>query len=568
MLRIARCAARSPTSLPCPGPLAPRPYALTCRVLCDSVRSCRNDGMDGTAPPHPGQLGLTGESMTSARSGGTDLATAVRTAAPRSQHNPTGGLVRPLLRGLAALLVAVPMIAVAVVSAPPAGAQDNGLGLTPLLGWSSWSFIRRTPSAAKIEAQADAMVSSGLKDVGYRNVNVDDFWYQCPGSQGPNVDEFGRWVIDATKFPSSGSRNGIQAVADYVHSKGLKFGLYMTPGISHQAVAQNTAIEGTPYHAGDIATAARENNYNCGGIVGIDYSKPGAQAFINSWADEFASWGVDYLKLDGVGSFDIPAVVAWSQALEQTGRPIHLELSNSLNIADASTWAQYSNGWRTGGDIECYGCESGGSSYPLTDWASVASRFNQVAAWQPYGGRGAFNDYDSIEVGNGSNDGLTLDERKTQLSLWALASSPLILGTDMTNLDPADRALLKNTAVIAVDQDAIDASRIANTATSQVFAKTEPNGNVIVGLFNTTTTPEVISTSAAALGMPGGTDYFLNDLWAHHTTETAGTISANVPPHGVALYRVSPDSNPSQAPPSGTMSLTGLSAIGGGQPAT
>ncbi len=171
-------------------------------------------------------------------------------------------------------------------------------------------------------------------------------------------------------------------------------------------------------------------------------------------------------------------------------------------------------------------------------------------------------------MGNGNNDGLTLNERMTQLSLWALASSPLILGTDLTSLDPADLALLKNTAVIAVDQDAIDASRIGNTATEQVFAKTEPNGNVIVGLFNTTTEPEVISTSAAALGMPAGTDYFLNDLWAHQITETAGVISANVPPHGVALYRVSPDRNPILAPPNGTMNLTGLSTVTGGQPAT
>ena len=124
------------------------------------------------------------------------------------------------------------------------------------------------------------------------------------------------------------------------------------------------------------------------------------------------------------------------QALRQTGRPIHLELSNSLNIADASTWQQYSNGWRTGGDIECYSCESGGSSYPLTDWANIESRFDQVAQWQPYGGPGAFNDYDSLEIGNGSNDGLTPDERQTQMSLWALAASPLILGTDLTHLDP------------------------------------------------------------------------------------------------------------------------------------
>jgi hypothetical protein len=475
--------------------------------------------------------------------------------------------VRPLLRGLAALLVAVPMIAVAVVSAPPAGAQDNGLGLTPLLGWSSWSFIRRTPTADKIEAQADAMVSSGLKDVGYRNVNVDDFWYQCPGSQGPNVDEFGRWVIDATKFPSSGSRNGIQAVADYVHSKGLKFGLYMTPGISHQAVVQNTAIEGTPYHAADIATTASENNYNCRGMVGIDYSKPGAQEFINSWANQFASWGVDYLKLDGVGSFDIPDVVAWSNALRQTGRPIHLELSNSLAIGSAATWKQYSNGWRTGGDVECY-CGPGGASYPLTDWSHVSSRFNQVANWAPYGGPGGFNDYDSIEVGNGSNDGLTLTERKTQMSLWALAASPFILGTDLTNLDPTDLALLKNTDVLAVDQDAIDATRIVNANGQQVFTKKEPNGDAIVGLFNTSATPQLISTSAATLGMAPGTDYLVKDLWSHESTETTGAISATVPSHGVAFYRVSALSNPTQAPPNATLAMSPLPNLTAGQPAT
>ncbi len=284
--------------------------------------------------------------------------------------------------------------------------ENNGVGLTPALGWSSWSFIRRNPTASVIEAQADAMKSSGLARVGFQYVNLDDFWYQCPGSQGPNVDANGRWATDTTKFPNSGSTDGIQVVADYVHHDGLKFGLYVTPGISKQAVAENTPIEGTSYHADDIATTTNETNYNCGGMVGIDYTKPGAQEFINSWADEFASWGVDYLKIDGVGTSDIPDIQAWSAALQQKGRPIHLELSNSLSISAASTWAQYSNGWRTGGDIECYGCESNSSSYPLTSWANVASRFNQVASWQPYGGPGAFNDYDSLEVGNGSNDGL------------------------------------------------------------------------------------------------------------------------------------------------------------------
>lgn len=478
--------------------------------------------------------------------------------------------MRRWVPGLVACLVALPLTALAAAFVTsPASMDDNGVGLTPAMGWGSWSFLRHDPTQASIEAQAKAMKDSGLADVGYRYVNLDDFWYQCPGSQGPDVDQYGRWVIDATKFPSSGSLNGIRLVADYVHSLGLKFGLYVTPGMSKQAVVQNTPIEGTSYTADQIAEpSVQENNYDCGGMVGIDYARPGAQQFINSWADEFASWGVDYLKLDGVGSSDIPDVGAWSDALRQTGRPIHLELSNSLTISYASTWEQYSNGWRTGGDIECYGCESGGSSYPLTDWSNVSSRFNQVAAWQPYGGPGGFNDYDSIEIGNGSNDGLTLPERQTQLSLWALAASPLILGTDLTSLDPTDLGLLKDRDVISVDQDAIDASRIADASAIRIFAKTEKNGDVVVGLFNVSGAPKVISTSASALAMKAGRDYLLTDLWTHRLTQTTGTISAEVPPHGVALFRISPLGNPAAVPPAAISNLSRVGPMPGGQAVT
>jgi len=293
-------------------------------------------------------------------------------------------------------------------------------------------------------------------------LNLDDFYQKCD-SNGFTVDSYGRWAVDTSKFPASGGTNGIAATAAHVHADGLQFGLYVTPGVSSQAVAQKSQILGTNNTVDQIATTTTEKNYNCHGMVGIDYTKPGAQAFINSWANEFASWGVDYIKIDGVGASDIPDLQAWSAALQQTGRPIHLELSNNLAIANASTWQQYSNGWRTGGDIECY-CGTNGASYPLTNWAHVQSRFAQVANWQPYGGPGAFNDYDSIEVGNGSNDGLTTAERQSQMSLWALAASPFILGTDLTHLDATDLGYLKNTAVIAVDQDAIDAKRIVNSS--------------------------------------------------------------------------------------------------------
>ena len=475
-----------------------------------------------------------------------------------------------LIRCVVAWLAVIPLVVFAVTqTAPAAKAEDNGVGLTPAMGWSSWSFIRHDPTEADIEAQAKAMKDSGLASVGYQYVNVDDFWYECPSGQGPNVDQYGRWVVDPTKFPSSGSLSGIAAVARYVHSLGLKFGLYVTPGISEQAVAENTPIEGTSYTADEIAEPSdSEANYNCGGMDGIDYSKPGAQAFINSWADELASWGVDYLKLDGVGSFDIPDVQAWSNALRQTGRPIHLELSNSLDTSDASTWQQYANGWRTGGDIEDYGDEPSGSSYPLTDWANVESRFDQVAQWQPYGEPGAYNDYDSVEVGNGSNDGITYDERQTQLSLWSLASAPLLLGSDLTKLNKDDLSLLLNRSVIAVDQDGIDASRLADTGTEQVFAKTEKNGTVVAGLFNTSGSSEVISTTASALGLGSSPDYLLNNLWTHQSTESTGTISADVPSHGVALLSITPTKNPAAAAPAATVNLSGLGTLTGGQPAT
>jgi alpha-galactosidase len=441
-----------------------------------------------------------------------------------------------------ALVVIAGMGLAAVAGSPRALAENNGVAANaPLMGWSSWSYLRHSPTAANVEAQASALASSGLKANGYDYINLDDFWYDCPGGQGPDVDSNGRWVTNASTFPASGSTNGIQVVANYVHNLGLKFGIYVTPGISDQAVADKSPIAGTSDTANEIADGDSENNYNCGGMQGIDYSKPGAQAFINSWADEFASWGVDYLKLDGVGSFDTPDVQAWSTALKQSGRTIALELSNSLNIADGTTWSSLANGWRTGGDIECY-CGSNGSSYPLTDWNNVSGRFNAAASWQPYGGNGGWNDYDSIEVGNGSNDGLTVPERQAQLSLWSLASAPLILGVNLTSLDSGDLALLKNTAVTAVDQDGIPGDRVIDSGNEQVFDKRQANGTWDIGIFNTdTSASHSFSVSLAQLGLTGSAS--ITDLWSGASDGTStGTFTTTVQPGGVTLISAVPAS--------------------------
>ena len=280
----------------------------------------------------------------------------------------------------------------------------------------------------------------------------------------------------------------------------MKFGIYVTPGVSKQAVAKKTQIEGTSYTADQIAEPSiAENNYNCKGMVRIDYSKPGAQAFINSWVNMLASWDVDYIKIDGMSNDNVPDIKAWSEAIRQSGRPMVLDVTQgSYTQAIAPTLMKYANQWEFAPDVECYGCEKKGSSYPLTSWKDVAKRFNYVADWQPYAGPGGFNDYDSIEVGNGDNNGITPVERQTQLSLWALGASPLLLGVDLTHLDSLDLQYLKNTAVLAVDQDSIAAKRVVNDGSRQVFAKKEANGDVIVGLFNTASHAQTVSVAASS----------------------------------------------------------------------
>ena len=443
----------------------------------------------------------------------------------------------------AALIIVLLACAGAVEGQQNSATRPQGLERTPVLGWSSWSFIRKDPTATNIEAQARAMRESGLQKIGYDYVNIDDFWYQCPGRQGPNVDSYGRWVTDPSRFPPKGNTDGIEVVADYIHSLGMKFGIYVTPGISKQAVSKKTRIEGTDYTVDQIAAPSHaEENYNCKGMVSIDYSKPGAQEYTNSWVNRFAKWGVDYIKLDGIEDYNGPDVEAWEKAIRQSGRPMVLDATEGdFTQALVPTLMRYADQWEFAPDIECDSCarQPPDAGYVLTTWTNIAKRFNLVAEWQPYAGSGRWNDYDSVEVGNGSHDGLTADERQSQLSLWALASAPLILGVDLTHLDQQDLQYLMNTAVLAVDQDSVAAKRVVNTGGQQVFAKTETNGEAIVGLFNTGENAQTVSVQASAVGLPESErGYSTQDLWTGKRKETGRNIRAVVPPHGVVLYRV------------------------------
>jgi hypothetical protein len=500
--------------------------------------------------------------------------------------------MKRLTRVLMAVATAAPLLtAGAAIGAPAAQAATayppGGPDQRPVMGWSGWSFLRLGATAAQVEGEARALLSTGLAGAGYDYVDIDDGWYQCPGSQGPNVDEYGRWVVNAGTYPNVGSENGIKALADYLHSRGLKFGIYETAGISSQAVSANTPILGSTETADDIATTTLQNNYNCGGMMALDYSAKGSQAYVDSVVDQLASWGVDYIKLDGITDDNGPDVKAWQAAIQTSGRPMVLDATEgSFTTKLAPTLVKYANQWEFSPDIELNGPDEGladscntppytgcTSVFPLTSYADWSDRFDAVARWQPYGGPGGFNDYDSIEVGNGSADsGMSLAASESQLSLWSLGSAPIILGGDLSSsvanaygssagLTATDLKLLKNADVIKVDQDSIDASRIAIEGTpgshagDQVFAKLERGGDAVVGLFNTTTMtsskPATISTTAAALGLPADAKgYAVQDLWGEQSvavggktsydTSSAGRITATVPAEGVALFKVTP----------------------------
>lgn len=420
-------------------------------------------------------------------------------------------------------------------------AEDNGLALSPPMGWSSWSSLLINVDESAIKAIAQIQASS-LKSAGYVYVNVDAGWYLNPDL---GIDSNGRWIADPSKFPS-----GMQALGDYIHSLGLKFGIYVTPGIPKLAVTQNTPVEGTPYHASDIAIPTQtEITYLGGTMYALDYTKPGAQEFVNSWANLFAAWGADYLKLDAAGDTNIPDIKAWSTALIQTGRPIHFELANNLDPSNAAVWRQYSNGWRISTDIESY------NGTTLTDWDHVALRFALEPNWLAAPGPGGWNDLDSLEVG-GAADGLSADERQSMLTFWALSASPLLVGDDLRGLDSLGMQLLTNPEVIKIDQNGLAAAPFNTASPQEVWAALEPDGSYAVGLFNLSSVAASIDVPWSSLGFTGAAT--VRDLWASVDLGSfQDAFSAAVNPHAARLLRIVPRENVLQR-------LAGTAVPGGG----
>lgn len=423
-----------------------------------------------------------------------------------------------------------------VTATGPSVGPAGEAALKPYMGWSSYSMQVYSNdggnwiSAAQIMAQSDAMRKK-LQPYGYKYINIDAAW-------NGGIDEYGRPVPSKKLYP-----NGLQAVIKHIHANGQKVGLYSIPGISKALLDADLPVYGHPgCSTGDLAKQPLQQGDYWGFGYRIDMTKPCAQAYIDSVADLLASWGVDFLKFDSVtpgsGKSDLSLdardeVKGWSQALAR--HKIWLELSWALDINYAEYWKQWANGWRVDWDVECY-CPG----EALTAWSSISRLFPRVADWWRHGGPGGWNDLDSLNVGNGTMDGLTKDERRTAATLWAVSAAPFYIGNDMTKLDSYGLELLTNPEVIGVNQAGRPAQPVSTKSNRQVWYSLNADSSYTVALFNLGTTEANLTANWSDLGLDGSAT--VRDLWAKKDLGqfASGYTAATVPPHGARLFKVTP----------------------------
>jgi alpha-galactosidase len=366
---------------------------------------------------------------------------------------------------------------------PPAlhDVPSNGLANSPPMGWNSWNLFQSNIDDKTVREVADAMVTSGMRDAGYIYVNIDDTWQGVRDAQGN--------LASNKKFPD------MKALADYIHSKGLKLGIYSSPG-------PRTCAE-----------------------------YPGSYGHEEQDAKTFAAWGVDYLKYDWCGArmiytHDVLQAVyqKMGDALLKSGRPIVYSLceygSGSVELWGAKVGG---NLWRTTGDIS-------------DTWTSMIANIEKQVPTAPYAGPGHWNDPDMLEIGNGK---MTDEEYRTHMSLWVLTAAPLLAGNDIRNMAPAVRDILMNGEVLSVDQDPLgkQASPVKK-GDLEIWVKPLADHSAAVGVVNMSAAEKMASITASDMGL-GTSVKSARDLWRHSSVAFRdGVYTASIPAHGVLMLRV------------------------------
>jgi hypothetical protein len=449
------------------------------------------------------------------------------------------------------LALAAPLLAGAAGSSageseqPPAFLQ---WAVKPPMGWNSWDCFGTTVTEEQVRAQTDFMAEK-LAPHGWQYVVVDIQWYE-PHAKGfnyrPNaklvMDDWGRLWPATNRFPSAANGVGFKALADYVHGKGLKFGVHLLRGIPRQAVAQNTPVKGTTARAADIANTNSICAWN-GDMYGVDMTKPGAQDYYNSVFDLLASWSVDFVKVDDISRpyhRNEAETEAIRKAIDRTGRPMVLSLSPGETPLDAALHVvRHANMWRISDDF-------------WDRWPALLEQFGRLRNWSGFCGPGHFPDADMLPLGvisKGKHTRFTPDEQRTLMTLWCIARSPLIFGGDLRKMDDFTLSLITNDELIAVDQDSSGNHQLFRSEGLVAWVADAPNPpDKYVAVFNTrdaTAQAEgaggvKVPVKLADLGLSG--DCRIRDLWQKADLgKFKDEFAPQINWHGAGLYRISAD---------------------------
>ena len=384
------------------------------------------------------------------------------------------------------------------------------IDLTPAMGWNSWNHYAGQITQDIVLENAKAMHDSGLIDHGWTYVNIDDTW------QGDRGGKFHGLQGDE-KFPDIGK------LCDQIHALGLKFGIYSTPWETSYAGFPGGSSE-NPEGKWTKPEGKTVKNKNILPCAIAQY-----QFFTND-ADQFAAWGVDYLKYDW-NPIEYPETKRMYDALRQSGRDVIFSLSNNMNITNGATCGKIANSWRTTGDIKA-------------DWKSMSDRGFGQDKWRKYSSPGHWNDPDMLEIATREkgHPGLTADEEYTHMTLWCLLDAPLLLANDMSRMDAFTKNLLENDEVIAVSQDSLgdQAVTVAKEGETRVYAKKMEDGSKAVGLFNLDgTKPATVTVKWSDLGISG--EQNVRDLWRQKDLgKFKDEFSMTVRPHCAELVKIAP----------------------------
>jgi hypothetical protein len=437
-----------------------------------------------------------------------------------------------------------------IAAASRSGAQPV-IASTPPMGWNSWDSYGTTAKEADIQANANWMAAY-LRQHGWQYIVVDMEWFVSDPIPEGNATTFhytldgnGRYTPAPNRFPSAARGRGFAPLAASIHARGLKFGIHILQGIPKEAVAKNLPIAGSSFHAPDAADTSSTCHWNHDNYDLRDNAA--GQAYYDSIARLYATWGVDLIKVDCIASrpYKGAEIRMLSEALRKTGRPIALSLSpGAAPLERVDEMRKYAQMWRISDDV-------------WDEWHStvqypqgLGDQFPRAAAWAPLTVRGHWPDADMLPLGYlGPAPGwgkarysrLTPAEQRTLLTLWSIFRSPLMMGGDLPQIDAATLALLTNDEVLQVDQHSTSAREVFDAGETRVWtSQPEQESGANVAVFNTSEHSQNLRFRWDQLGLPQG-KYAMRDLWQHRALPAADHLAVHLKPHACVLYRVTPN---------------------------